>query len=168
MATCGAGLCGESRQACVQARVGCGRRVGKGARTRAVHARARAGCLAAAAQGGAGVDAPVCVRSAPVGLTRTTGVLAKADAFATKSALPVAAPSERKNALDSLQVALSLFLPLFLPVSRFSLGFAAPGIGKCELRGREGENSGRLVGRPNREHMCLEREVWNQRARTTT
>merc|ERR1712205_65558 len=53
--------------------------------------------------------AAACVASAsaftaPVGLTRTTGVLAKADAFATKSALPVAAPSERKNALDSLQM----------------------------------------------------------------
>merc|ERR1719183_546557 len=53
--------------------------------------------------------AAACVASAsaftaPVGITRTAGVIAKADAFATKSALPVAAPSERKNALDSLKM----------------------------------------------------------------
>lgn len=42
--------------------------------------------------------------SAPVGITRATGVLAKADAFATKRSLPVAVPQQRANALDSLQV----------------------------------------------------------------
>ena len=42
--------------------------------------------------------------AAPVGLTRASGALAKVDAFAAKPALPVAAPVQRANALDSLQV----------------------------------------------------------------
>lgn len=60
----------------------------------------------------------VFLRSAPVGITRATGVLAKADAFATKSALPVAAPSERKNALESLQVGIGVGCFWFYVVRR--------------------------------------------------
>merc|ERR1719199_734035 len=42
--------------------------------------------------------------TAPVGLTRASGVLAKADAFAAKPALPVVAAVERKNAATSLKM----------------------------------------------------------------
>ena len=54
---------------------------------------------------------PVCARvrvvvssAAPVGLTRASGALAKADAFAAKPALPVVAAVERKNAATSLKM----------------------------------------------------------------
>merc|ERR1719478_297301 len=42
--------------------------------------------------------------TAPVGLTRASGALAKADAFAAKPALPVVAAVERKNAATSLKM----------------------------------------------------------------
>ena len=79
---------------------------------------------------GGGASALTCAHvttlvcgAAPVGITRTTGALAKVDAFATKSALPMATPSERKNALDSLKVGkcgqlaqISPVLLLHLPI----------------------------------------------------
>lgn len=45
------------------------------------------------------------VLAAPAGITRASGALVNVEsAFATKSALPVAAPAQRTNALDSLKV----------------------------------------------------------------
>jgi hypothetical protein len=61
-------------------------------------------CVQQALKCGVAVLTARAALAAPVGITRASGVLAKADAFATKRALPTAAPVERANALDSLQV----------------------------------------------------------------